>query len=213
MKIKRIETNPEFAAAKALYLDLQAKHDAAEARAQAIQMDLANTDTSGERALTTRARSLLEGTTPPATNNLRDELTKAWDAVHVLREAVRLQANAVEELRAKLSIGLRETVMDEHRKHMARVIEAVNDLMRANAAERDFHEAIREAGYNDLTPHASEPTIGTDRDRASLGNVYLLNLARVGLIDPSLIHENARALIPPKTHAQPALVTSEEGWT
>lgn len=109
-----------------------------------------------------RAAEILEGkfeteTVTPGVQRLIDEREELRVELDAIGEALRRQTDRRNEVVTRLSLDACEQLAQRHKKAASRIVLAVQALEDAVAAERELHNELAEAGFDDPLPHFHLP--------------------------------------------------------
>jgi len=225
LKLPRLTDNPEYAAAQAKYMELQADLGATQKRYDAILDQLNGEDgtTDQKSSIVSAALRLIgrsDASTPAVSaNTLRQELVTVGDALRILKEAVSIQKAFLTELRVKVS---KKCIADLSPAHMGMVREIAKCVLALDAAlavEFDFRDELiqRDIIAGDLR-WMPLPGFGRTKDSNSRVSAWLIEACEYGFLKindiPECLHSWAKAKMAKPTSTTPTLRTQAniDGW-
>ncbi|NKE64517.1 hypothetical protein RAMLITH_01680 [Ramlibacter sp. RBP-2] len=215
----RLERDPRYSAAWNRYTELQLQLREAERQRQEIQQQMGNTGSDTRNAIRAEANALLSESAAAGIAK-RDEVARSLGEVThriaVLREAVGLQKQVVEGLRAEVSLAICADLLPTHQAHVRAVALAAIGLADHVRTEWELRDRLAQNGV--LGGHLRPmPLRGFNlTEPNSTISQFLLEAARYGFIEAAELPEHVRKWIPPAPQQVPAVKpakrAAKEGW-
>lgn len=222
MKHQRTDINlardPRYAAAQARLAELQLEAVAIEQKRSDLYAAIAQqANADGTKSLTREAEALISGAEIAARVDLRAQLGDADHQLAVVREAIRLQREVLENLRGDISVAISRDMLPQHVENVRCVAEAAIALEAALAAEADLRDALHENGVLYSAAIRPMPMLGFGllRDDQSRISRYLAECAEYGFLRPNELPDVVRARLPKKAPAEPKTPAGKfasDGW-
>ena len=225
LTLPSLTDDPEFAAAKAKYTELQTALLTANSRYDAIlgELNAAGPSTSLKVSARTAAALKLIGrgsaNTPGASaSQLREELSKVGEDRRVLEEAVGMQKEFVGELRSKVSRRIIADLTPAYRELVRDIAKAVMALDSVLAVEHNFRDELfqRDIMLGELRPMPLHG-FGRSRDENSRCSVWLMDAVEFQFLQineiPETLRPCARAKMAKPVKVVPILSKpNADGW-
>ncbi len=178
----RLDNDPEFAAAEAKLGDLHGREAALAAKIETLA------DAGQEASREDQARAIVRGepTSEVSAARRRDERRDSEEELAILRRAVAMQDDIVEEARLTASRALCAKLWPQHLAAKKRQAELLVELAQSCMAEIEFFDRLRDTGVR-LVPPLSDQAIfrslGLLNDTNSKVVQTLIEFAHYGFID------------------------------
>lgn len=214
----RLERDPRYSAAWNRYTELQLQLREAERQRQEIQQQMGNTGSDTRNAIRDEAKALLSESAAAGIAQ-RDEIVRSLGEVThriaVLRQAIELQKQVVEGLRAEVSRAICADLLPTHQAHVRAVALAAIGLADHVRAEWELRDRLAQNGV--LSGHLRPmPLRGFNlTEPNSTISQFLLEAERYGFIQAADLPEHVRQWIPPAPQAAPVVKPkrpAKEGW-
>lgn len=215
----RLERDPRYVAAKARYTELTAELSTLEREQNDVQAGLSALATSARDRINTEAEALVSGAPDPAPHLSRATLTSTLDKLAhrlaVVRSAIVMQRQIMDDLRAEVGKAIATDLLPQHRANVKAVAAAAIQL----SAAMETEAALRTALYDNNVPDCgilrpmTLPGVGLLRDNQSRIFRFLLECHAYGFVKAADLPDVVRAQIPPPAKPAPALAVAEaDGW-
>lgn len=222
MKIDiHLERDPRFAAAKAKLYELQSEVSTLEGQRNDADAGLSSMVVSHASRIELEASALLTGGPAfvPERERLTRTLTELTHRLAVVRQAVVMQRQIVDELRGEVGRQIATDLLPQHRANVAAVVKAALQLNVAVEAEQSLRDTLNANDVPYTSVIRAMPLNGFLLRGGLLDGQgrlcrYLLECEREGFCSASALPDVVRAQIPPKAKPTPPApaVADSGGW-
>lgn len=217
----RLDRDPRYAAAKAKLIELQLSVVSLESQRSATEAELATAATvTCSPRITAEASALLTGVSVEngKQNDLRGSLAEITHRLAVVRQALKMQREIVDELASEVGAAIARDMLPMHKANVEAVVEAALQLNAALEAECELRDSLFENGvhYQSVIRPMPLPGFGRIADDQSRVSRYLLEAVEYGFVPASSMPDVVRDRIPkPQKFAppqKPARRSDNDGW-
>ncbi|MFZ4479910.1 MAG: hypothetical protein ACOYNZ_08490 [Rhodoferax sp.] len=207
----RLERDPRYVAAKAKLHELTQELLSLERQRDEADAGLSQTPNTHVDKIQREASALLSGTAAHATmerESLSRTLNELTHRLAVVRQAVPMQRQIIDTLRAEIGKQIATELLPTHRANVKAVIEAALKLNQAVEAEAALRDSLLQGAIPFAGIIRAMPINGfLLRDNQGRLTRYLLECEAEGFCDASDLPDVVRAQIVPKAKPTPATVT------
>lgn len=217
----RLERDPRYEAAKAKLIELQLSVVSLESQRSATEAELATAATvTCSPRITAEAAALLTGVTVEngKQNDLRAHLGEITHRLAVVRQALKMQREIVDELASEVGAAIARDMLPKHKSNVEAVVEAALQLNTALEAEMELRDTLTDNGVQHSGVLRPMPMSGFGRiaDDQSRVSRYLLEAVEYGFVPAASMPDVVRDRIPKPQKVvppqRPARRPDNDGW-